>query len=130
MIVMAITLKSTGDYSKITRFLEGTKKKLHMKTIFDSYGQKGVQALQEATPKDTGLTASMWRYEVIESDGKVTLSFLNDNVNKGVNIAIILQYGHGTGTGGWVEGRDYINPAVQPIFDELADKIWKEVTTV
>ena len=126
----AIQLKSTGDYSKITRFLEGARKKLKLKTVFDSYGEKGVKALQEATPKDSGLTASMWRYEVNESNGQMTLSFHNDNVNKGVNIAIILQYGHGTGTGGWVEGRDYINPAIQPIFDEMAEKIWKEVTSV
>ena len=126
----AINLKSTGDFSKITNFLERTKKALNLKTIFDKYGEQGVRALSEATPTDTGKTASMWRYEVEEGDGRVTLSFKNDNVNKGVNIAIILQYGHGTGTGGWVEGRDYINPAIQPIFDELAEKIWKEVTTV
>ena len=126
----AINLKSTGDYSKITKFLEKAKKALNLKSIFDKYGIQGVRALSEATPVDTGLTASMWRYEVEESDGRVTLSFHNDHVNKGVNIAIILQYGHGTGTGGWVEGRDYINPAIQPIFDELAEKIWKEVTTV
>ena len=129
-LMTAIRLKSTGDYSKITQFLEGAKKVLHMKSIYEKYGEMGVKALQEATPKDTGLTASMWRYEVSESGNRVTLSFHNDNRNKGVNIALILQYGHGTGTGGWVEGRDYINPAIQPIFDELAEKIWKETTDV
>ena len=126
----AINLKSTGDFSNITRYLEKVRKKLNLKSIFDHYGERGVKALSEATPVDTGLTASLWRYEVSEEDGQTTLSFHNDHVNKGVNIAIILQYGHGTGTGGWVEGRDYINPAIQPIFDELAEKLWKEVTTV
>lgn len=127
---MAVQLKSSGDFSKITRYLDKARKALHLKTVYQKYGEQGVKALSEATPVDTGLTASMWRYEIIEEPNKVTLSFLNDNSNKGVNIALILQYGHGTGTGGWVEGRDYINPAIQPIFDELAEKVWKEATSV
>ena len=126
----AVTLKSTGEYNRITKFLEGAKEALHMKSIFDSYGEQGVRALSEATPVDTGLTASMWRYEVKQTQNRVSLTFHNDNINKGVCIAIILQYGHGTGTGGWVEGRDYINPAIQPIFDELAEKIWRDTTNV
>ena len=82
-----------------------------------------------ATPIDSGSTASMWRYEIAYSDGSARINWVNDNVNDGVNIALILQLGHGTGTGGWVEGRDYINPAIQPVFDEMANKIWKEVTS-
>jgi len=128
--IVAVQLKSTGNYDKIRRYLEKIKKTLNLKTIYEKYGEKGVRALSEATPVDTGKTASMWRYEVRETSNRIEISFHNDNVNKGVNIAIILQYGHGTGTGGWVEGRDYINPAIQPIFDELAEKVWEEATNV
>lgn len=125
----SISLKSKGDFSNLTRFLEGIKNKLHMKSIFQRYGEEGVKALSEATPVDTGETAAAWRYEITESDKGTSISFHNDHVNQGVNIALILQYGHGTGTGGWVEGRDYINPVIQPLFDELAEKLWKEVTS-
>ena len=85
-------------------------------------------ALASATPVDTGLTASSWYYEIKRQNGIVALNFCNSNVNKGVPIAIILQYGHGTSNGGWVEGRDYINPAIQPIFDRIAKDAWREVT--
>lgn len=94
---------------------------------FERYGQLGVEALSAATPMDTGETARSWEYEVTKADGQIKVSFYNTNVNKGVNIAIILQYGHGTGTGGWVEGIDYINPAVQPVLEALAEEAWKEV---
>lgn len=124
-----IKVTQTGEFNKITRYLERSKHRLSI-GIFDKYGKMGVDALTAATPVDTGKTADSWRYEIQNDANGTTLSFHNDNVNKGVNIAIILQYGHGTGNGGWVEGRDYINPALQPIFDELADKIWKEVTKV
>ncbi len=124
-----IKVTQTGEFNKITRYLERSKHRLGI-GIFDKYGKMGVDALTAATPVDTGKTADSWRYEIQNDANGMTLSFHNDNVNKGVNIAIILQYGHGTGNGGWVEGRDYINPALQPIFDELADKIWKEVTKV
>ncbi len=124
----SIELTSRGEFSNLSRFLDGIKDKLHMKTVFDKYGEQGVRALSEATPVDTGETAASWRYEVKEGDGGTTIAFHNDHVNNGVNIALILQYGHGTGTGGWVEGRDYINPVIQPLFDELAENLWKEVT--
>lgn len=124
-----ITVTHTGDFKRITSFLEKSKETFKL-GILDKYGKKGVDALSVATPVDTGLTASMWRYEIQNGSDGATLSFHNDHINKGVNIAIILQYGHGTGTGGWVEGRDYINPAIQPIFDELANEAWKEVTSV
>ena len=97
--------------------------------IFDRYGKIGVDALASATPIDTGFTATSWEYEIDIQVDKTEIRWYNTNVNKGVNIAVILQYGHGTGTGGYVKGRDYINPAIQPVFDELTEKIWKEVTS-
>lgn len=124
-----IKVTQTGEFNKITKYLERARERFHL-GIFNKYGRMGVNALETATPVDTGLTASSWRYEIQNDENGATLSFHNDNVNNGVNIAIILQYGHGTGTGGWVEGRDYINPALQPIFDQLAEDIWKEVTKV
>lgn len=124
-----ITFKIKGDYSKVTRYLERVKEAIG-KGILDKYGKMGVEALRSATPVDTGLTASSWSYE-IQNDGKTAaIIFNNSNVNHGVNIALILQYGHGTGTGGWVEGRDYINPAIQPVFDQLVKEAWGEVTKV
>ena len=94
----------------------------------DKYGRAGVAALASATPVESGVTAASWRYEINHNQDSVSISFYNDNINKGVPIAIILQYGHGTGTGGWVEGKDYINPAIQPIFDKITEDAWKEVT--
>ena len=94
----------------------------------DKYGREGVAALSSATPMDTGKTAQSWYYEIENKNGSATLTFYNSNIQDGTPIAIILQYGHATGTGGWVEGRDYINPAIQPIFDKLAADAWKEVT--
>ena len=95
--------------------------------MLDKYGKLGVDALKSATPTETGKTAESWSYEIKNNGSSAVISFLNTNINKGVNIAIILQYGHGTGTGGYVEGRDYINPAIQPVFDALANEAWKEV---
>ena len=85
-------------------------------------------ALSSATPVRTGLTANSWYYEIEHQNGSVSITFNNSNVNKGVPIAIILQYGHGTRNGGWVQGRDYINPAIQPVFDRIAKEAWEEVT--
>lgn len=126
---MAIVLTSKGEFNNITKYLNKVRS-LHIEKVLDSYGKKGVEALSAATPVDTGLTASSWGYSIQYGAAGASITFTNSNVNKGVNIAIILQYGHGTGTGGWVEGRDYINPAIQPIFDELVEKVWKEVTSV
>ena len=123
-----ITLSKSGDFSKLTSHLQKLKKVAHI-SILDKYGKRGVEALSAATPVDTGLTAGSWYYEIKNEGNVATLSFFNSNVQNGVPIAIILQYGHGTGTGGWVEGIDYINPALRPIFDELANNIWREVTT-
>lgn len=124
-----VRLSAKGDFSKTFKFLEGTRRALHIPTVLEKYGQMGVDALSAATPIDTGKTATSWYYEVRENSDSYQLVFLNSNINKGVSIAIILQYGHGTRNGGYVEGIDYINPALKPIFDELADKVWKEVTS-
>ena len=94
----------------------------------DKYGREGVAALSSATPVDTGLTADSWYYKVEHANGSASINFYNSNIQNGVPIAIILQYGHGTGNGGWVQGRDYINPAIQPIFDKIAENAWREVT--
>jgi hypothetical protein len=98
------------------------------RNVLDRYGREGVAALSAATPIDTGETASSWSYEVVQNGQSVSLNFINNNKTKtGIPIAILLQYGHGNGRGAYVQGRDYINPAVRPIFDEIADKAWKEV---
>lgn len=122
-----ISFRHKGDFKKSTRFLEGIKESVHL-GILDKYGREGVAALASATPVDSGKTANSWDYTIERTKGSVTISFHNTNIQNGVPIAIILQYGHGTGTGGWVQGRDYINPAIKPIFDKIADSAWKEVT--
>lgn len=122
-----ISFRHKGDFSKLTNFLEKAKNVIRIGDL-DKYGREGVAALESATPVDTGITASSWYYKVEHKDGSATISFYNSNIQNGVPIAIILQYGHGTGTGGWVEGRDYINPAIRPIFDKIAESAWREVT--
>ena len=122
-----ISFRQKGDFSKLTKFLEKAKEAVHLGSL-DKYGREGVAALASATPVDSGLTANSWYYEITNSNGSVTISFFNSNIQNGVPIAIILQYGHGTGNGGWVQGRDSINPAIQPIFDKIANEAWKEVT--
>ena len=120
-----ISFKQKGDFSKLTGFLERAKESVKIGDL-DKFGRAGVEALSSATPVNTGKTANSWYYEIENKNGVATISFNNSNIQNGVPIAIILQYGHGTGTGGWVEGRDYINPAIQPIFDKLAESAWKE----
>ena len=122
-----ISFRQKGDFSNFTNFLERAKNAIHIGDL-DKYGKAGVAALSSATPVDTGLTASSWSYEIENKNGSVRIIFKNSNIQNGVPIAIILQYGHGTRNGGWVQGRDYINPAIQPIFDEIANNAWKEVT--
>lgn len=124
-----ITVRQKGDFAKLTRYLVKANDAARLKDL-DRYGREGVAALASATPVDTGLTANSWYYKIERGRGSVTINFCNSNIQNGVPIAIILQYGHGTGTGGWVEGRDYINPAIQPIFDKLANDAWKEVTSL
>lgn len=122
-----ISFRQRGDFSKLTRFLEQAKHAARI-SILDRYGREGVAALASATPVDTGRTAASWYYRIENKSGSASITFYNANVQNGVPIAIILQYGHGTGTGGWVQGRDYINPAIQPIFDRIAEDAWKGVT--
>ena len=122
-----ISFRHKGDFSKLTRYLERAKNAVRLGDL-DRYGREGVAALSSATPVDSGLTASSWYYEIVRKEGSVSIVFNNSNIQNGVPIAVILQYGHGTGTGGWVQGRDYINPAIQPIFDRIANDAWKEVT--
>lgn len=122
-----ISFRQKGNFDNLTEYLIKNKRVLRNIDL-DQYGRAGVAALMSATPVDTGLTANSWYYEINRSNGRATISFYNSNIQRGIPIAIILQYGHGTGTGGWVEGRDYINPAIQPIFDKIADRAWKEVT--
>ena len=122
-----ISFRQKGDFSKLTRFLERAKESVKIGDL-DKYGREGVAALSSATPIDSGKTANSWSYEITNKDGSVTITFNNSNIQNGVPIAIILQYGHGTKNGGWVQGRDYINPAIRPIFDNLANEAWKGVT--
>lgn len=124
-----IRFRNKGDFNNLTRYLERLKEVIHISEL-DKYGRLGVEALRNATPVDSGETANSWYYEVNTASDYAKITFLNSHVNKGVPIAIILQYGHGTGTGGWVEGRDYINPAIQPVFDKIAEDAWKEVTNL
>ena len=122
-----ISFRQKGDFSNVTKFLEKCKNSAKSGDL-DKFGREGVAALSSATPIESGLTASSWRYEVTRTKGSATISFHNSNIQNGVPIAIILQYGHGTRNGGWVEGRDYINPAIQPIFFFISEEAWKEVT--
>lgn len=122
-----ISFRHKGDFSKSTRFLNRAKQAIRIGQL-DRYGREGVAALASATPTESGETASSWYYEISQSAGSVTITWNNSHINKGVPIAVILQYGHGTGTGGYVQGRDYINPAIRPIFDKIASEVWREVT--
>ena len=122
-----IRFRQKGDFSKLTNFLEKAKRTVRIGDL-DRYGREGVAALASATPVESGTTANSWYYEIKQDARGVTITFNNSHFNDGVPIAIILQYGHGTGTGGWVEGRDYINPAIRPVFDRIANDAWREVT--
>lgn len=122
-----VTFRQRGDLSKTYRFLERAKHVIRVGDL-DKFGRAGVSALASATPVDSGLTANSWYYEITNKNGVATISFHNSNIQNGIPIAIILQYGHGTRNGGWVQGRDYINPAIQPIFDQMANDAWREVT--
>ena len=124
-----ISFRQKGDFSKLNRYLERVKESAKI-GVLDKYGREGVAALASATPVETGKTANSWYYEIKRQNGSVSIDFKNSNIKDGIPIAVILQYGHGTGTGGWVQGRDYINPAIQPIFDKIADSAWKEVTKI
>ena len=124
---MKISFTNKGDFSKTIKFLNKLKN-VKINDILSKYGKMGVTALSQATPKDSGVTSKSWKYKIEVKNNNASIVWYNTNVVKGVNIAVILQYGHGTRNGGWVEGIDYINPAMKPIFDKIADQVWKEVT--
>lgn len=122
-----LTVKSPGNYGKARKFLNSLAS-LRIPAILKKYGDEGVRSLRAATPVLSSTTANSWYYEIKSSKGEHEISFMNSNINKGVPIAIILQYGHGTRNGGYVQGRDYINPALAKVFDQIADEAWKEVS--
>ncbi len=124
-----ITFKQKGDFKKLNSFFERAKEIVRIGDL-NKYGKMGVEALRAATPKDSGETADSWSYEIVRENGKVSIFWKNDNTNKGVNIAIILQYGHATRNGAFVSGIDYINPAMKPVFEKIADQAWKEVKAI
>lgn len=121
-----ISFSASGNTNRTDSFLD---RMIHGDPFdgLEPYAQRGVEALRSVTPFESGLTADSWTYEIIKSDGGVTIWWKNTHIVDGFNVAIGLQYGHGTGTGGWIEGYDYINPALRPIFDEIRDHVWKEV---
>jgi hypothetical protein len=126
-----ISFHHSGNFKNTERFFDGATKAIYF-YILDKYGQIGVNALASATPVDSGETAHSWSYDVTHTKNKAVISWSNSHkLDKGnVPVAIVLQYGHGTGTGGFVQGRDYINPAIRPIFDKMADDVWKVVTSL
>lgn len=121
-----IEFKHSGNFNNFQKFLLKASRNNHM-LVLEKYGQLGVEALSAATPLESGETASSWSFEIERGTNQTAIRWINSNTNQGVNIAIILQYGHGTNGGGYVEGIDYINPAMKPIFDSMADELWKEV---
>lgn len=123
-----ITFESSGSFVNVDRFLERMAKE-EILSALNQYAELGVSALASATPSKSGATANAWSCEVTSKRNNYTITWSNSNMNDGVNVAVILQYGHSTGTGGYVQGRDYINPAIQPIFDKIADEVWKVVTS-
>ena len=122
-----VTFSHKGDFKKTEKFFAKIEHAVLGTSIFDKYGQMGVEALREATPKDSGETANSWHYKIQNNKNSATIYWFNTHTNKGVNIAIILQYGHGTRNGGYVKGIDYINPAIKPIFEKMAEDAWKEI---
>lgn len=122
-----ISFKQKGDFSKTDKYFNDLKNAKYL-DVLSKYGSEGVNALASATPKDSGQTAASWSYEIVREGDHTSIFFNNSHINKGVNIAIILQFGHGTRNGGYVYGRDYINPAIRPVFDNIADAAWREVT--
>ena len=123
-----ITFHHKGNFQKTDTFLKKAKQGDYFRSL-EKFAQEGVNALASATPIDSGKTAASWDYTISRSKGSVSITWTNSNINDGVNIAVIIQYGHGTRNGGYVQGRDYINPAIRPVFDKIAENVWKEVTS-
>ena len=125
-----ITFSHKGDFSRTTKMLQKLSKGNYIRSILERYAQIGVEALREATPVDTGKTAASWGYDITVSDDLCSITWTNSSQNNGVPIVMLIQYGHGTRTGGYVQGRDFINPTMKPIFDKITEDVWKEVSTV
>lgn len=123
-----IRFKHSGNFNNTESFFRKAKERSYLR-VLEKYAKAGVEALASMTPSDSGKTASSWGYEIVQKNNGYTIYWTNSNVNDGVNIALILQYGHGTGTGGYVQGIDYVNPAIRPIFQSMANEAWKEVTS-
>jgi hypothetical protein len=123
-----ISADVTGSFKNTESFLKAMSK-LDIMGILNSSGKEGVAALSSATPIETGRAATSWGYEVSRKGGVYTITWTNSDVENGFPVVIMLQYGHGTGTGGYVQGIDFINPAIKPIFDKIADRVWKAVTS-
>jgi len=122
-----ISISHKGNFNNTERFLKGSKE-IDFINLLNEYGKRGVDALRQATPIDSGMTSDSWKYEIHTSKGSYKVIWTNDNINQGIPIAILIQYGHATKNGGYVEGRDFINPAMKPIFDSMANELWREVT--
>lgn len=123
-----VQFTTTGDWSKTAKFLSFIRRGGQYDSL-DGFAQRGVEALKSVTPTSTGLTAASWSYEIERKASGVRITWKNSNIHNGFPVAVMLQYGHGTGTGGYVQGQDYINPAIRPIFDEIAQHVWKAVTS-
>lgn len=124
-----LKIRSNSNFKKTRKYLVSRKERLRIECA-EKYAERGLEALRKNTPKDTSLTSQSWSYEVLRSRDRVQIIYSNSNVNDGANIAILLQLGHGTGTGGYVRGVDYINPAIQPVFKDLADEAWREMKSI
>lgn len=123
-----VSISSEGSFDRTEKFLQSMVK-LDISRILDAEAQKGVAALSKATPQDSGRAATSWGYKIEKTSSSVTISWTNSDVENGFPVALMIQYGHGTGTGGYIQGRDYINPAMRPIFDQIAETVWKAVTS-
>ncbi len=123
-----IKFTHSGSFKNTEDFFQKVKKNPSYQTILDKYGRSGIDALQSATPTDSGLTRDSWGYEINKTRSGFSITWTNSNLKEGVPIAILIQYGHGTKSGSFVQGRDFINPAMKPIFDKLAEDLWKEVS--
>jgi hypothetical protein len=126
---LAIIFTQRGDFSKTKRYLRKLKEK-NYRPILERYANEGLRILQSATPEDTGVTADSWSYKIVINGSKFSIQWLNNHTNNGIPIVILLQYGHGTRGGTFVEGRDFINPGMKPLFEKISEEIWKEVTSL
>jgi len=124
---MGVIIKNKGGFEKTFKFLEGYNKR-SLISILEKYGELGISALKGATPIRFGDTANAWGFEIIDSQDSITIHWTNSHINKGFSVALGIQYGHATGTGGWVQGQDYINPATKAIMDKIVEDMWMEVT--